>query len=155
MAIINREFNRKLSQTPFSYDSVDDTEWLDWDRWHAVEEYQDLLDGLSNSEDGSDCGGRRLSKTAIGTRTLPDSFIVKGLRSTDDGQCQARKQTRFRWGSANGSNPRPTGLLDMAECAGTAVLRDATLVLERINMPPELCLAYPIRLGLAGKPDPD
>jgi hypothetical protein len=79
MTIINREFNRKLSQTPFSYDSVDDTEWLDWDRWHAVEEYQDLLDGLSNSEDGSDCGGPKTFKDGDWDENLARQFHRQGL----------------------------------------------------------------------------
>ena len=79
MTIINREFNRKLSQTPFSYDSVDDTECLDWDRWHAVEEYQDLLDGLSNSEDGSDCGGPKTFKDGDWDENLARQFHRQGL----------------------------------------------------------------------------
>lgn len=79
MAIINREFNRKLSQTPFTCDSVDDTEWLDWDRWHAVEEYQDLLDGLSNFEDGSDCGGPKTFKDGDWDENLARQFHRQGL----------------------------------------------------------------------------
>ncbi|MCG8548667.1 MAG: hypothetical protein MJE12_31070 [Alphaproteobacteria bacterium] len=26
---------------------LDEADWLDWDHWNAVEEYQDLIDGLS------------------------------------------------------------------------------------------------------------
>ena len=29
---------------------IDDADWLDWNHWNAIEEYQDLIDGLSSLE---------------------------------------------------------------------------------------------------------
>ncbi len=56
MIRFNREFNPAGPQDFSNSDPGDETEWLDWDRWNAAEEYQDLLDGLSNIED-SGIGG--------------------------------------------------------------------------------------------------
>lgn len=79
MTIINREFKKQSSQTPSSGDSVDATEWLDWDRWHAVEEYQDLLDGLSNFEENSDYGGPKTFKNGDWDENLARQFHRQGL----------------------------------------------------------------------------
>ncbi len=56
MIIINREFNPAMSPALSDCDPSDETDWLEWDRWHAAEEFQDLRDGLSNIED-SGIGG--------------------------------------------------------------------------------------------------
>lgn len=53
MIIINREFNPTMSPASSDGEPSDETDWLEWDRWQVAEEYQDLLDGLSNIED---CG---------------------------------------------------------------------------------------------------
>lgn len=43
--------------------TFDETEWVDWDHWQAVEEIQNFLDGLSDMTDtdlvgGNESGGR-------------------------------------------------------------------------------------------------
>lgn len=79
MPIINPEFNLRLSQTPSNCDPIDDTEWLDWDRWHAVEEYQDLLEGLSNFEENGDYGGPKTFKDGEWDGNLARQFHRQGL----------------------------------------------------------------------------
>ncbi len=79
MILINREFKTQISETPSACDPADDTEWLDWDRWHAAEEYQDLLDGLSNVEEGSDYGGPKTFKDGDWDENLARQFHRQGL----------------------------------------------------------------------------
>ena len=62
MIRINREFNPTISQALANSDPIDNTEWLDWDHWRAAEEYQDLVDGLSNIEDSSEYGAPKTFK---------------------------------------------------------------------------------------------
>lgn len=35
-------------------DRFDEADWLDWDHWQAMEEFQDLVDGLSASAANQD-----------------------------------------------------------------------------------------------------
>lgn len=79
MTIINPEFRQKRLQASPLCDSVDATEWLDWDRWHAVEEYQDLLDGLSNFEENSGYGGPKTFKDGDRDGNLARQFHRQGL----------------------------------------------------------------------------
>ncbi len=79
MILINREFYRAASQIPSCNEPIDDTEWLDWDRWHAAEEYQDLLDGLSIVEDGSDNGGTRTFKNGEWDENVARQFHRQGF----------------------------------------------------------------------------
>ena len=79
MAIINPEFNQNLRQTPSTGDAGDDIEWLDWDRWHAIEEYQDLLDGLSNFGEDGDYGGPKAFKDGDCDGNLARQFHRQGL----------------------------------------------------------------------------
>lgn len=79
MVINNREFNQNMPQAPSTCDLVDDAEWLDWDHWHAVEEYQDLLDGLSNFEDGSDWSGAKTFKEGDWDKNLARQFHRQGF----------------------------------------------------------------------------
>jgi len=79
MIVINREFRQATSQILPDNDPIEDTEWLDWDRWHAAEEYQDLLDGLSNFEDSSDSSGTMTFKNGEWDGNVARQFHRQGL----------------------------------------------------------------------------
>lgn len=73
-----REFCSSTSYRPPDADPYDDTEWLDWDRWHAAEEYQDLLDGLFHADD-SDATNTRTFKDGEWDENVVRQFHRQGL----------------------------------------------------------------------------
>ena len=41
--------SRPVEPSHFHSDRFDEADWLDWNHWQAVEEFQNIVDGLSSS----------------------------------------------------------------------------------------------------------
>ena len=65
------------------HSSLDQADWLDWDHWHAVEEYQDLVDGLSGFEANDDGSSVRQAEDGLWTARLTRQLRRHGMEIVD------------------------------------------------------------------------
>ncbi len=59
----------------------DPADWLDWDHWQGVEEYQDIVDGLGGALPDDATDGDAADDTA--TRRLRRGLIRRGIALED------------------------------------------------------------------------
>lgn len=62
---------------------LDEADWLDWDHWHAIEEYQDLVDGLTSFEVNDDGGVAQQVKDGQWTARLTRQLRRHGMEVVD------------------------------------------------------------------------
>jgi hypothetical protein len=72
---------RPASAEQSAGDSFDDGEWLEWQQWKAIEEYQDLIDGLSGARFQDDSSEHDSTEDTLWGNRVTQRLRRQGLQA--------------------------------------------------------------------------